>query len=146
MEWVDKIGNLYHLNDLRLAHDKDSDDYVCADTTLRQAVDQMALAGRDQLNQPNLHPAAQKVLQSMENHWSGLTVFVDHPQIPMDNNKAERAERTPAVGRKTYYGSGSLWSGRLCWFRQLDLAHFDILIWPTPIRRFSLLPSNDRAS
>ena len=114
MKWVDEIGNLYHLNDLRLAHDKESDDYVSADAALREAVDQMALTRRDQLAQPNLHPAAQKVLESMENHWAGLTVFVDHPQIPMDNNKAERAERTPAVGRKTYYGSGSLWSGRLC--------------------------------
>ena len=31
----------------------------------------------------------------------------------MDNNTAERSERGPVVGRKNYYGSGSLWSGRL---------------------------------
>ena len=31
----------------------------------------------------------------------------------MDNNAAERVQRGPAVGRKNYYGSGSLWSGRL---------------------------------
>jgi len=113
MDWVDKIGNLYHLNHLRLTQDRDSDAYG-ADAALRAAVDQMALTRKEQLAQPNLHPAARKVLESMENHWAGLTVFVDHPQVPMDNNKAERAERTPAVGRKSYYGSGSLWSGQLC--------------------------------
>ena len=49
----------------------------------------------------------------MENHWGGLTLFVEHPQIPMDNNGAERAARVAAVARKNYYGSGSKWSGQL---------------------------------
>jgi transposase len=49
----------------------------------------------------------------MKNHWSGLTVFVDHPDVPMDNNTAERALRGPVVGRKNFYGSGSQWSGQL---------------------------------
>jgi transposase len=31
----------------------------------------------------------------------------------MDNNTAERALRNPAVGRKNYYGSGSVWSAHL---------------------------------
>ena len=58
-------------------------------------------------------PGARKVLESLGNHWTGLTVFVEHPEVPMDNNTAERSERGPVVGRKNYYGSGSLWSGRL---------------------------------
>ena len=31
----------------------------------------------------------------------------------MDNNASERALRNPVVGRKNYYGSGSVWSGVL---------------------------------
>ena len=31
----------------------------------------------------------------------------------MDNNRTERTQRGPVVGRKNYYGSGSLWSGKL---------------------------------
>ena len=31
----------------------------------------------------------------------------------MDHNTAERTLRTPAVGRKQYYGSGSVWSAHL---------------------------------
>ena len=59
------------------------------------------------------HPARRKVLESLGDHWTGLTVFVEHPEVPMDNNTAERSERGPVVGRKNYYGSGAVWSGRL---------------------------------
>ena len=31
----------------------------------------------------------------------------------MDKNESERRLRDPAVGRKNYYGSGSVWSGAL---------------------------------
>jgi len=46
-------------------------------------------------------------------HWAGLTRFLDDLRIPLDNNGSELANRGPAVGRKNYYGSGSLWAGRL---------------------------------
>jgi hypothetical protein len=42
-----------------------------------------------------------------------LTIFIDHPEIPMDNNEAERCLRGPVTGRKNYYGSGSIWSAEL---------------------------------
>jgi hypothetical protein len=38
-------------------------------------------------------------------------VFVDHPWIPMDNSEAETRMRIAALGRKSYYGSGSVASG-----------------------------------
>src|SRR4029079_14446316 len=53
-----------------------------------------------------------KALESLHEHWGGLTRFVDDPRIPMDNNASERRARGPAVARKNFYGSGSLWSGR----------------------------------
>ena len=62
---------------------------------------------------PQLRLPCRKVLQSLQEHWGGLTLFVEDPRIPMDNNASERRLRGPAVGRKNYYGSGSLWSGRL---------------------------------
>jgi transposase len=37
---------------------------------------------------------------------------VAHPEIPLDNNRAENAVRGPVVGRKNYYGSGSIWSAQ----------------------------------
>ena len=49
-----------------------------------------------------------KVLASLLEHWPGLTLFVDYPEAPMDNNLGENSIRTPVNGRKNYYGSGSL--------------------------------------
>jgi transposase len=49
----------------------------------------------------------------MKAHWSGLTVFVACPWVPMDNNTAERDMRGPVTGRKNFYGSGALWAGVL---------------------------------
>jgi transposase len=65
------------------------------------------------LADPDLHQSQKKVLSSLNNHWAGLTVFLDHPQTPMDNNKAENSIRNPATGRKNYYGSGAVWSAEL---------------------------------
>ena len=53
-----------------------------------------------------------KVLQSLLEHWPGLILFVAHPEIPMDNNRAENKIRNPVTGRKNYYGSGSIWSAQ----------------------------------
>ena len=58
-------------------------------------------------------PPAAKVLQSMTAHWGGLTVFVVCPWVDMDNNSAERSMRSPVVGRKNFYGSGSEGSAEL---------------------------------
>lgn len=64
------------------------------------------------LDAPSLGVPATKVLQSLQAHWSGLTVFVDHPEVPIDS-AAERALRPPVVGRTNYYGSGRVWPGEL---------------------------------
>ncbi len=113
MEWVEDIGSLYHLNNERLKALEDAEDFSKADTSLREAVQEMAQKAEDQLTGDRVHPACRKVLKSLKNHWEGLTLFVEYPEVPMDNNRAERAERGPVLGRKNYYGSGSIWSGRL---------------------------------
>ena len=76
------------------------------------------------------------MLNSLLNHWQGLTVFVDHPDVPLDNNTAERAHRGPVVARKNFYGSGSLWSGRLAamlfsLFQTIQLWKMDVHRWLT---------------
>jgi transposase len=111
--WVEGIGTLYQLNDARLALPRDPAVFATADAELRQAVTAFGQRGATTLEQPDLPTPQRKVLESLGNHWTGLTVFVEHPEVPMDNNTAERIQRGPVVGRKNYYGSGSLWSGKL---------------------------------
>jgi transposase len=111
--WVERIGDLYHLNDERLEVRSDPAQWAEREHRLRQAIDQMVTERAAELANPALKAPARKVMQSMQKHWSGLTVFVDYPEVPMDNNTAERVQRTPVVARKNFYGSGSQWSGAL---------------------------------
>lgn len=39
--------------------------------------------------------------------WKGLTLFLDHPEMLLDNNRSERALRGPVVGRKNFAGCRS---------------------------------------
>jgi len=113
MGWVDAIGVLYHLNNLRLGAAQGSTERAGRDDELQRAVQAMASRRDAEMGQIGLSEPALKVLTSMKNHWDGLTVFVQHPWVPMDNNAAERVIRTPVIGRKNFYGSSSLWSGQL---------------------------------
>jgi transposase len=113
MGWVDAIAELYHLNGLRLQASAGSAERAAHHADLQQAVQRMATQREAALADPVLAEPAAKVLQSMTVHWPGLTVFVDHPGVPMDNNVAERDARLAVVGRKNFYGSGSEWSGQL---------------------------------
>jgi transposase len=46
-------------------------------------------------------------IKYMLKNWSGLTVFLDEPEVPIDNNRTERGFRGPALGRNNFYGSRS---------------------------------------
>lgn len=39
--------------------------------------------------------------------WARLTVFLDDPNVPLDNNMTERAFRRPVIGRNNYFGAKS---------------------------------------
>jgi transposase len=110
--WVERIGKIYELNDARREVLEEPAQFTAADQQLRAAVTALGQQGEAELTAPSLHPARRKVLESLGDHWAGLTVFVAHPEVPMDNNTAERAQRGPVVGRKNYYGSGAVWAGR----------------------------------
>ena len=140
--WVERIGRLYHLNGERLAAlDAAPPPEPAATPTvpeqrLRDHLSAMATQRDDELTQPDWPLAKRRVLASLTEHWSGLTVFVDHPEVPLDNNAAERVQRGPVVGRKNYYGSGSEWSGRLAAmlfsvFQTLALADLNPRLWLT---------------
>ncbi len=48
-----------------------------------------------------------KAVKHMLGRWTELTRFLDDPDLPLDNNQAERSLRGPVVGRKIHYGSRS---------------------------------------
>jgi transposase len=112
LEWLKLIRQAYRCNRERLAH-LNTPEFAKADAELRGVMDQMKNTAAEQLSDPKLRQPCRKVLVSLQEHWTGLTRFVDDPRIPMDNNASERSLRGAALGRKNYYGSNAEWSGRL---------------------------------
>jgi transposase len=109
--WVEDIGKIFHLNNLRVAKRIGSEEFKKADKVLREALELMKQRLESELTVDKLHPEKKKRLNSIKNHWKGLLVFVDYPWIPMDNSEAERLVRILALGRKNYYGSMTEFSG-----------------------------------
>ncbi len=139
--WIEKIGELYHLNSQRCeSFDKafpvewQSESFKKQHEAVIEKMNEMAQDrdafieshNRDEHSLTVLSNAKYKILKSLKNHWDGLSVFVEHPEVPMDNNKGENAIRNPVTGRKNFYGSGSVWSAQLAammfsLFKTLDL-------------------------
>ena len=126
--WVGKIGELYHINNLRckefdqkLPIQWQSSSFKKQHEKLIEKMDAIAeerdafieAHNSDDPDSNLLSTVKYKILTSLQTHWEGLSVFVDHPEVPMDNNNGERPIRNPVTGRKNFYGSGSLWSSRL---------------------------------
>ncbi len=118
--WVEDIRELCRLNTARLQEwdqqlplNQQSSAFAERQCNLETKLSEMRERCEAHLQEPELHQAKRKVLSSLHHHWDGLTVFVDRPEVAMDNNTAERILRNPVVGRKNDYGSGSVWSAHL---------------------------------
>lgn len=159
LEWKERIATLYHLNALRLEHwqpglpmEQQSVEFQSRQQALQESLQsvhdeaaQLAKPNADQkgsnsstkgtkgsLAKDVAQEQQRKIAQSLLNHWIGLILFLAYPEVPMDNNLGENAIRNPAMGRKNYYGSGSIWSANLA------AALFSILqtlgLWGIPQR------------
>ena len=110
--WIERIASIYRLNAARLAqYDphlmRQTTAFAVAQDALQEALDSLFAAAERELA-ALLAPAREgKALRSLVNHREGLSRFVDHPQVCMDNNAAERALRGPVIGRRLSFGSDS---------------------------------------
>lgn len=122
--WVGRIRDLY------IAHralaqatatatatadtDADADaDVLAAQQAFDTALETINTVRHEQMARPGLAPRAAKVLATLDREWDGLAAHRDFPLLPLDNNTAERALRTPVVGRKNFGGSGTRWAAEL---------------------------------
>lgn len=111
-EWLGRIATVYRLHKARLElHDpgreRQTPAFDAAHAALEEALGGMFAAAEGQL--ARLPPEAREggPLRSLLNHREGLSVFLDRPRVPLDNNLAERLLRGPAIGRRLSFGSDS---------------------------------------
>jgi len=112
--WVERIAALYLAHTALSAAAPGSGEYTWAAAQFSAALNTIDAERRAQGARPELlHPAAAKVLATLDREWDGLARHREYPELPLDNNTSERALRGPVVGRKNYYGSGSVVSAQL---------------------------------
>ena len=130
--WLDAIGELFWLAERRRAawdpkrdRERQSAEFRTLHGTLERVVQGLFDRARKelqalatQLDAARGHARAEleaqgKALRSLLKHEDGLRVFVERPEVPPDNNAAERAIRGPVICRYTSFGSGSASGARL---------------------------------
>ena len=139
--WIRRIAKIYRLNDARLKHynpalplERQTPAFDAAQARLKKAVDKLFADAEAQLAGLSDKALRAKPLRSLLKHREGLCVFVDNPQVPMDNNFAERALRGPVIGRRLTFGSNSEDGAKFTAIMQsvvgtLSMNGIDVLRW-----------------
>jgi transposase len=113
--WLEDIAMLFVLNEKRFRLWTDQKNYGQvwqeAQSNLAAHVQNMETHWQNEVRRIGLHKEQKTALNSLKRHWTGLTMFLLDPRIPLHNNRAERLLRNPVILRKNSYGSGSKWSG-----------------------------------
>ena len=137
--WLGRIASIYRLNKARLAQydaaaDRQSAAFDAAQGTLEITLDDLFAAAERELADLDEQAREGKPLRSLVNHREGLSVFIDRPEVPLDNNFAERVLRGPVIGRRLSFGSDSETGARLTALMYsvigtLNLNGIDVLRW-----------------
>lgn len=85
---------------LHLAHCRDA----LSSQAYQQGVEALKAACLALLDLPSEHPNARRLQKRFRKHHDKLWVFLDHPDVPFDNNASERALRPAVVHRKVIGG------------------------------------------
>ena len=110
--WIERIAEIYRLNDERLTHydpelKRQIPAFDAAQTALKTALEALFAQAERELAALPGNAREGKALRSLLNHREGLCVFIDRPEVPLDNNKAEKFLRGPSIGRRLSFGSDS---------------------------------------
>ena len=112
--WLERIAGLYRDNaerarrrDRGLPVGRQGAAFAKAQRRLERGADALFGQARGELAALPADAPQGKPLRALLRHRKGLTVFLDTPAVPLDNNAAERALRGAAIGRKLSFGSHS---------------------------------------
>jgi transposase len=111
--WLLRFAALYRAHHGLRRSMPSSPGHATAAEAFALCLGEIDVVGKKQAAEKDLHPAARKVLATLCHEWDGLVRHASFPEADLDNNRAERAIRGPVVGRKNYYGSGSIWAATL---------------------------------
>lgn len=101
-DWLRSIKMIFKLNKQRL---KCSSEERFAELTeqLRSITEKLYCQNVDDLE----YDFQKKILKSFQKRFSGYTIFIDNPEVPLHNNRAEQLLKIAINGRKNYLGNVS---------------------------------------
>lgn len=103
--YLDQYHDIYQLESI--CKEKPPDEVLKLRSQMRDKFESMLLRANEYL--PN-YPAQLKfgkALNYFVENYDGLTLFLEHADVAIDNNLQERLLRSHVVGRKTWYGTHS---------------------------------------
>ena len=113
--WIGRIRTLYRLG-------KTSEDRIKnREALLDHRTFTKTEAKSDLRRSEPLPSPAQKAVKRFLHPWDGLPLFLDRPEISLDNKASERVLRSQVTGRKNFGGAGALWLTLVGPSRRLDL-------------------------
>jgi hypothetical protein len=83
--WIARIAQLYLAHQAMAANSPGSPGHAAAQAAFDQALTAINTARHEQARSPGLHPAAKKVLATLDREWDGLTRHRDFPDLDLDN-------------------------------------------------------------
>lgn len=115
LQWLGRIKKMYRLNRKRIAAKNKPEAFARSQAEIVDLLNEMYEECNRQLYSTNwcYNSTRRKALKSMKNHWDGLKLFLTDPDIPLDNNFAERLFRPVANFRKSCFGVHSEKFGEL---------------------------------
>ena len=101
-EWLSAIRMVFTLNKQRLKCLSEKQ-FTELTEKLRLVTEKLYLQNVDTLE----HNFQKTILKSFKKRYAGYTIFIDNPEVPLHNNRAEQLLKTAINGRKNYLGNVS---------------------------------------
>jgi transposase len=101
-DWLRIIKMVFKLNNERLKTSSKKE-FVRLTVELRAATEQL----RQKTTEEVTYKFQKTILKSFKKRFAGYTLFIDNPEVPIHNNRAERLLKTGINGRKNYLGNVS---------------------------------------
>lgn len=103
--YLDQYHDIYQLESV--CRGKPPDEVLKIRDQMREKFDEMFVLATEQLSSYPTQLKFGKALNYFIENYDGLTLFLDHADVAIDNNLQERLLRSHVVGRKTWYGTHS---------------------------------------
>jgi transposase len=103
--YLDQYHEIYQLNED--AKGKSAAEVLELRSQMRDRFEAMKIRAMEELPRYPDKNKYKKALNYFLRNYEGLTYFLNHADVPIDNNGGERLLRSHVVGRKTWYGTHS---------------------------------------